>query len=210
VAAAETSCFARACSRLGSPSGADDEKHIGARSLLRTEKSAEFWSSDHLFQRKPMGRGMKTERMLSRLSIGALTFLLTFSVIDCEGGLAKVSLDSFSQAQLQWFWKQVQLYADMESAVEFCGKQSNFEQRMTAVARNCATDDAMRIVRAVFHSHVAGGLALYRNAVKAGRKVTLCTAPLPGSSELLVDSLVPTMDSAVNDVDHACRSCPNC
>lgn len=113
--------------------------------------------------------------------------------------LAKVGLESFTAEQRQWFWKKVEFYAAALAFVRVCGRDPNFEQRIVAAARDCATDRAIEVVRAVFHQKLAAQAKL--------DPPTICKVD---AARGLAESLEKSLNQAIEDVAQACRSCLTC
>jgi hypothetical protein len=112
---------------------------------------------------------------------------------------AKVGLDSFTPDQQQWFWSQVDVYARFDSFLRFCGRDTHFEQRIVAAARDCATPGAIQTARTVFR----------RKAAASMRRNTPGLCQLPGVPALIAN-MEKLVNGAVDDVDRACRSCLIC
>jgi hypothetical protein len=113
---------------------------------------------------------------------------------------AKVGLENFTPDQQQWLWNKVEEYAGYLAFVQACGGHDpNFEARIMAAARNCATESAIQAVRAVFHKR----LAAQRKLDPPG----ICKLP---AAPAVLESSEKSLNQAVEDVAQACRSCLTC
>jgi hypothetical protein len=133
--------------------------------------------------------------------VTAAAGLIACSLFAFGGGTvqAKVDFDTFSAEQQQWFWDQLNDYAQFDAFLRFCGHDPNFEQRMQAAARECVTDQAIQKVRSVYRTRVVREMKKNRPGI--------CTAP---DGAALIPRMEKTVNQAVRDVESACRTCAFC
>jgi hypothetical protein len=117
--------------------------------------------------------------------------------------LAKVGLQSFTQAQQDWFWKKADLRAKTQAIFKICGHHSDFEERIIAAVQDCATAEAIQKVRAVFDRKIDAYVTEYSKVYND----KLCHAPGVIHLFAMADK---ELDSDVENVTRACSMCVSC
>ena len=114
---------------------------------------------------------------------------------------AKLGLDWLSKDQLKQLWKRVELYADMESFANFCGRPSQIERRVINAVKPCITPVSLQQVIVHFRR-------------KLNERNGSITADPSICEEQRIKKLVmeihTTIDKLVTEVTRLCRSCIIC
>jgi hypothetical protein len=115
--------------------------------------------------------------------------------------LAKLGLDWLSKEQQQQLWKRVELYADMESFANFCGRPSQIERRVINAVKPCITPVSLQQVIAHFRKK----LTEKNGTITADRSI--CEEQ---RIKNLVREIHTTIDKLVTEVTQMCKSCIIC
>ncbi len=115
--------------------------------------------------------------------------------------LAKVGLDWLSKEQQQQLWKRVELYADMESFANFCGRPSQIERRVISAVKPCITPVSLQQVI----SHFRKKLSEKNGTITADKSI--CEEQ---RIKTLVKEIHTTIDKLVTEVTRMCKSCIIC
>lgn len=115
--------------------------------------------------------------------------------------LAKLGLDWLSKEQQQQLWKRVELYADMESFANFCGRPSQIERRVINAVKPCITPVSLQQVIAHFRKK----LTEKNGTISADPSI--CEEQ---RIKNLVREIHTTIDKLVTEVTRMCKSCIIC
>lgn len=115
--------------------------------------------------------------------------------------LAKLGLDWLSKEQQQQLWKRVELYADMESFANFCGRPSQIERRVINAVKPCITPVSLQQVIAHFRKK----LTEKNGTISADPSI--CEEQ---RIKNLVREIHTTIDKLVTEVTRMCNSCIIC
>jgi hypothetical protein len=115
--------------------------------------------------------------------------------------LAKVGLDWLSKEQQQQLWRRVEVYADMESFANFCGRPSQIERRVVSAVRPCIAPASLQQVVGFFRKK------LTEKNERITADPTICEEP---RIKNLVKEIHSSIDKLVAEVARMCKSCFIC
>jgi hypothetical protein len=115
--------------------------------------------------------------------------------------LAKVGLDWLNKEQQQQLWKRVDIYADMESFANFCGRPSHIERRVLSAVRPCIEPASLHQVVSRFRRK------LHERNEKITADPSICEEQ---RIKNLVKEIHSSIDKLVTEVTRMCNSCIIC
>jgi hypothetical protein len=114
---------------------------------------------------------------------------------------AKVGLEWLSKEQQQQLWKRVDIYADMESFANFCGRPSHIERRVVTAVKPCIAPATLQQVVGRFR----------RKLNERNERITADPSICEEQRiKTLVKQIHTSIDKLVTEVTRMCNSCIIC